>query len=654
MRNRINYFQAKIALAVITLIILNLAISLWNVPTASAAKVNPGQLLYIGNDRNLYVANADGTNRKALSSGIQPTSPRWSPDGSKIAFLQAAGPGTNTLYVVNADGTNQRKITDNVFFFRQEAWSPDSTRLAYTNAEGVWVINADGTNAKKLTLAKADYSEAYWSPNGTQLVFVKVATPNGPSGFRKDVITVNADGSNLTTAFQINGFLYGFWYDGQRIAYAEVPENATNPNNQIFTLALIKLSDKSKVVVPRTETPSAHEFYLSRGGDKVLIEILQTGRGARWAVAEVGNPNTFIKYLELPGASAIFRAAWGIDSNKVLAMVARNRVRLEEIDVPTLGITTVFENPSNVGVFPNFETDATGTVAFSDDTGGTFTIDPGNRRLIKLEDVGRGQEVRWKPSFFLNTAPEFYQVWQRSDAAVALNATKSRSWLWGPEEFGARVEDYKQAKGGKRTVQYFDKARMEINDPDGDRGQGFFVTNGLLPKELISGFMQTGDNEYEQRAAADISIAGDPNGSIFYSRLGKVVTLRPEIGQNVAPNRTGQPVTASIDRDGNVKEVATLPGVTLAQFVPQTQHNLPNVFVDYFKTLPQDWVFVMGYPISEPYQTEINLAGKPTTAIIQVFERRVLTYTPSNPDPFKVEQGNVGRHYFLWRYGSLS
>jgi purple acid phosphatase-like protein len=30
----------------------------------------------------------------------------------------------------------------------------------------------------------------------------------------------------------------------------------------------------------------------------------------------------------------------------------------------------------------------------------------------------------------------------------------------------------------------------------------------------------------------------------------------------------------------------------------------------------------------------------------------VLTYTPTNPDPFKVEFGNIGQHYFTWRYQS--
>jgi hypothetical protein len=36
--------------------------------------------------------------------------------------------------------------------------------------------------------------------------------------------------------------------------------------------------------------------------------------------------------------------------------------------------------------------------------------------------------------------------------------------------------------------------------------------------------------------------------------------------------------------------------------------------------------------------------------LFQAFERRMLTYTPSNSPAFRVEMGNVGRHYYQWRY----
>ena len=38
--------------------------------------------------------------------------------------------------------------------------------------------------------------------------------------------------------------------------------------------------------------------------------------------------------------------------------------------------------------------------------------------------------------------------------------------------------------------------------------------------------------------------------------------------------------------------------------------------------------------------------------LIQAFERRVLTYTPGNPAAFQVEMGNIGQHYYDWRYGT--
>ena len=40
--------------------------------------------------------------------------------------------------------------------------------------------------------------------------------------------------------------------------------------------------------------------------------------------------------------------------------------------------------------------------------------------------------------------------------------------------------------------------------------------------------------------------------------------------------------------------------------------------------------------------------------LIQAFQRRVLTYMPGNAPPWQVEMGNVGRHYYDWRYGPNS
>jgi hypothetical protein len=38
---------------------------------------------------------------------------------------------------------------------------------------------------------------------------------------------------------------------------------------------------------------------------------------------------------------------------------------------------------------------------------------------------------------------------------------------------------------------------------------------------------------------------------------------------------------------------------------------------------------------------------------LQCFERRCLTYTPDNPEGWQVEFGNIGRHYYQWRYEDI-
>ena len=45
------------------------------------------------------------------------------------------------------------------------------------------------------------------------------------------------------------------------------------------------------------------------------------------------------------------------------------------------------------------------------------------------------------------------------------------------------------------------------------------------------------------------------------------------------------------------------------------------------------------------------MAGQQQDVLIQCFERRCLTWTPTNPEGWKVEAANIGRHYYVWRYG---
>ena len=81
----------------------------------------------------------------------------------------------------------------------------------------------------------------------------------------------------------------------------------------------------------------------------------------------------------------------------------------------------------------------------------------------------------------------FERSWARTDKPVA-DGQVARTWMWGPEAFtGSLIEPYVEGPNGEREVQYFDKTRKEITAPDADPDSIWYVTNGLLVVELITG-----------------------------------------------------------------------------------------------------------------------------------------------------------------------
>lgn len=255
----------------------------------------------------------------------------------------------------------------------------------------------------------------------------------------------------------------------------------------------------------------------------------------------------------------------------------------------------------------------------------------------------------------------FQRTWARSDRPVA-DGRASRTWMWGPEAFStALTEPYAEAPGGERTVQYFDKSRMEINDPTADPNGQWFVTNGLLPIEMMTGRMQLGNSRFEQRGPARISAIGDPGNYPTYADLLPVY----QSPGTVNPDDLGRPATGFLNPDGSVTgfhDFADDPNTVLVR--GENGHGVAKVFVDFMNqrglvsdgqtnTMAQvyDPLFVFGLPVTGAYWVKAKVGGEEVPVLFQVFERRVLTYNPANPDPFKVEMGNVGQHYYQWRYG---
>ena len=260
----------------------------------------------------------------------------------------------------------------------------------------------------------------------------------------------------------------------------------------------------------------------------------------------------------------------------------------------------------------------------------------------------------------------FVETWNRTDKPVQ-DGLVARTWMWGPQDDWSTLhEPYEEAPDGQRQVLYFDKARMEITDPDDDPDSAWYVTNGLLVVELITGDIQIGDDSFEERGRppgpAQVNVAGDaddPEGPT-YATFGNVL--------DAESRAIGSTLNERMDRDANVTVDDALEayGVTAGQLDPVTNHAIATPFWEFMNSsglvyedgqfvteaLFENAYFATGRPITEAYWAEVKVGGQQRDVLMQCFERRCLTYTPGNPDGFVVEAGNVGRHYYAWRYGT--
>jgi Tol biopolymer transport system component len=103
------------------------------------------------------------------------TEPQVSSDGQWLATYSLDN--SNNLYVVRTDGTGFRQITDDGFKNIAPRWSPDGSQIAfYSNRSGpfqVWLIHPDGSGLRQVTFGAANETFYYpvWSPDGRHLVY---------------------------------------------------------------------------------------------------------------------------------------------------------------------------------------------------------------------------------------------------------------------------------------------------------------------------------------------------------------------------------------------------------------------------------------------------------------------------------------------------
>jgi hypothetical protein len=118
-------------------------------------------------DHQMFLVGLDGKVQRELGTGYNPA---FSPDGRSIAFTSYVD-GWRQIWRMNADGSDARALTSGVCHHEDATWSRDSAHIAYiadcapVRHKVVWnlfVMGSDGQGARALTTGNADMEHPTW------------------------------------------------------------------------------------------------------------------------------------------------------------------------------------------------------------------------------------------------------------------------------------------------------------------------------------------------------------------------------------------------------------------------------------------------------------------------------------------------------------
>jgi TolB protein len=252
-----------------------------------------------GPSYQLRVADADAYNERTILSSKEPIiSPKWSPDGSRMAYVTFEL--KRPLVVVQNLSTGARKVVAN---FRGNnsapAWSPDGKRLAVTlSRDGIaqiYTIDAEGLEQpRRLMTTRAIDTEAVFTPDGKSVLFTS-DRGGSPQIYKVPVEGGNAQRLTFTGNYNVSPRLSP---DGKKLVFIQQNGSAFRVMLQdLDTNQLQNMSDNAL-----DESPS-----FSPNGRMILYASRANGKGVLALVSADGR----VRQKFSTQAGDVYEPAWG-------------------------------------------------------------------------------------------------------------------------------------------------------------------------------------------------------------------------------------------------------------------------------------------------------------------------------------------------------
>ena len=245
----------------------------------------------------IWVTNLDTKENYQYTYNLKSSmSPKFSPDGKKIAFLSSRS-GKNQIWIMNTHGGEARKLTNEKKGVRSIKWSPDGKKISFLKNDNdteeekkskenktdvilvdknfkyshIYTYNLDEDSVFQITNGNFSVNNFDYSPDGKKIIFSHQEDTNINTGFiNTDISIIESNGKNIKFLIQRPGLDSNPIFSGDGNKFAFISSGGKQESIGLRDVYIYNL--KSDEIKKLSNTPNRDSNIISwTSDDKNLI-----------------------------------------------------------------------------------------------------------------------------------------------------------------------------------------------------------------------------------------------------------------------------------------------------------------------------------------------------------------------------------------------